>query len=74
MEIKNLIDKKIKRNKFFMALGLGAGSYMLTRSLMYKIFSKSFTDKKSISESKIKVRINSSAVSRTKPGVKNGRG
>ena len=73
MKLQNILNKKIRRKNFFLTLGIGAGSFLVMRSLPFRFLSKRFSKSKSISENKIKVRINSSAISRTKLGGKNGR-
>ncbi len=66
MELKNILNKKIQRKNFFLTIGAGAGSYFLVRSLPFKFFGRLLSKPKSISGSKIKVKINPSAVSRKK--------
>ncbi len=73
MELQNIFQKKIKRKNFFLSLGIGVGSYFIMRSLPFKLFGKKFSKTKYVSDNNIKVRLNPSAVSRTKLGENNGR-
>ena len=73
MDLQNIFNKKIKRKNFFLSLGAFAGGYFLMRSLPFRIFGKRLIKPKNISQNKIKIRINPSAVSRTKIGENNGR-
>ena len=73
MELQNIFNKKFKRNNFFYFLGAGVSSYILMKSLPFKLFGKTLNKNKSLIENKIKIRINPSAISRTKLGENNGR-
>ena len=73
MEFQNLFNKKIRRKNFFYSLGAGIGSYIMMKSLPFKLFGNNLIKNKSLSENKIKIRINPSAVGRTKIGESNGR-
>ena len=73
MELQNIFNKKLKRNNFFYFLVAGIGSYIIMKSLPFRFFGKNLDKNKSISENKIKIRINPSAVSRKKIGENNGR-
>jgi hypothetical protein len=65
MDLQNILQKKYKRKNFFVTLAVTATGYMVMRSTLYKVFAKK--NKKVVPGSgKIKVRINSSAVSRGK--------
>ncbi len=68
MELKKILNKKIERKSFFITLGIGAGSYLITKMLPFRFLRKRISKSKSLSENKIKVKINPSAVSRTKIG------
>ena len=66
MELQNLLNKKYKRKNFFTALAVTTAGYMVMRTTLYKIFSRKSYKRDSASNSNIKIRINSSAVSRGK--------
>ena len=64
MEIKNMLDKKIKRNKFFISAGAGIVGFFLFKTFPFNLFSHNgFSGKKNIS-----VKLNPHAVSRRKTG------
>lgn len=65
MELQNLFHKKIKRKSFFAALAVTATGYMVMRTTLYKVLGKKSVKNSSVS-GKIKIKINSSAVSRGK--------
>ena len=69
MEFNKLLDKKLKRNKFFVTAGTGIAGYFLIRTypLSY-LFKKRSTNVKTVS-----VKLNPQAVSRENSGVKNVR-
>ncbi len=71
MDLQNIFQKKIKRKNFFISLGAGVGSYFLMRSLPFRLFGRKFMKTKTVSGNNIKIRINPSAVSRTKLGRNN---
>ncbi len=73
MELQNQFYKKLKRKNFFYSLGAGIGSYILMKSLPFKLLGNNLIKSKSLNENKIKIRINPSAVGRTKLGENNGR-
>jgi hypothetical protein len=63
MEMQNIFYKKIKRKNFFSSLAAAAAGYIVLRSTSYKLLGKRFA-KNSSGSDKIKIRINSLAVSR----------
>jgi len=65
MELNNILQKKFKRKNFVVTLAVTAAGYMAARSTIYKLFAKR-QDKSSAAAGNIKIRINSSAVSRSK--------
>lgn len=71
MNFDSLKDKKMKRKNFFLAIGIGAASMVVLKSMPFKLFSKKSTDNK-IENSKIsRVKVNPLAVSRKKIGDNN---
>jgi len=73
MELQNILNKRIKRKNFFLTLGIGAGSYLVMRLLPFRIFGKKSMKSQMSYNNKIRIKINPSAISRTKLGDKNGR-
>jgi len=65
MELHNILQKKFKRKNFVVTLAVTAAGYMAARSTIFKLFAKK-PDKSSASAGNIKIKINSSAVSRSK--------
>lgn len=65
MGLQNILQKKYKRKNFFVTLAVTAGGYMMMRSTIYRLFGKK-SEKSSSSQGNINIRINSSAVSRSK--------
>ena len=59
-----MLDKKIKRNKFFLTAGTGIAGFFLLRTLPFSWFSQKLGSDKS----KILVKLNPQAVSRQKTG------
>jgi hypothetical protein len=59
-----MLDKKIKRNKFFLTAGTGITGLFLLKTFPFSLFS--FNDKPN--NKKILVRLNPHAISRQKPG------
>jgi hypothetical protein len=59
-----MLDKKIKRNKFFITAGAGIAGFFLLKTLPFSLFSKkSDSDKRAVS-----VKLDPHAVSRQKAG------
>jgi hypothetical protein len=69
MEFKKLLDKKLKRNKFFVTAGTGIVGYFLLRTFPLSLFSK----KGSTNGQQVSVKLNPDAVSRENTGAKNVR-
>jgi hypothetical protein len=69
MELKNMLDKKIKRNKFFLTAGTGVAGFFLLRTFPLNLFSKNGD----INKNEVYVKLNPHAVSRQKAGNSNGR-
>jgi hypothetical protein len=69
MELKNMLDKKIKRNKFFLTAGTGVAGFFLLRTFPLNLFSK----KDDINKKEVSVKLNPHAVSRQKAGNGNVR-
>ncbi len=65
MELKNILNKRIKRDKFFASMGAIAAGYVIMRSLPLRFLSKSFK-KNNLRSKKAMVKLNSLAVSRSK--------
>lgn len=66
MELRNILQKTYKRKNFLTALGITAAGYMVMNSTLYKIFGRKSVKRIAVKESGIKIKINSSAVSRGK--------
>ena len=66
MELQNLFQKKLKRKNFFVTIAVTTAGYMAMRTTLYKVFGKKHAKTGSASGN-IKIKINSSAVSRSKP-------
>ena len=64
-----MLDKKIKRNKFFLTAGTGVAGFFLLRTFPLNLFSK----KGDINKKEVSVKLNPHAVSRQKAGNGNGR-
>jgi hypothetical protein len=64
MELRNMLDKKIKRNKFFITAGTGVAGFFLLKTFPFSLFSK----KDVINKKEVKVNLNPHAVSRQKTG------
>ena len=64
MELKNMLDKKIKRNKFFLIAGTGVAGFFFLRTFPLNQFSK----KGDINKKEVSVKLNPLAVSRQKAG------
>ena len=64
-----MLDKKIKRNKFFLAAGTGVAGFFLLRTFPFNLFSKKIDSNKK----EISVKLNPNAVSRQKAGNGNVR-
>ena len=73
MELQNIFQKKIQRKNFFISLSIGIASFFIMKSLPFRFLGKKVTKNNSLPENKIKIRINPSAISRTKLGENNGR-
>jgi hypothetical protein len=69
MELKNMLDKKIKRNKFFINAGTGIAGFFLLKAFPLSLFSP----KGDINKKEVSVKLNPHAVSRQKAGNGNGR-
>jgi hypothetical protein len=69
MELKNMLDKKIKRNKFFKNAGIGIAGFLLLRTFPISLFSKRVDSNKK----EVSVKLNPHAVSRQKAGNGNVR-
>jgi hypothetical protein len=69
MELKNMLDKKIKRNKFFINAGTGIAGFFLLKTFPLSLFSK----KGDVNKKEVSVKLNPHAVSRQKAGNGNGR-
>ena len=64
-----MLDKKIKRNKFFLTAGTGVAGFFLLKTFPFSLFSKKGnSNKKGVS-----VKLNPHAVSREKTGAGNVR-
>jgi hypothetical protein len=66
MELRNILQKRYKRKNFLAALGITTAGYVVMNSALYKIFGKKTVKNKEVKGSDIKIKINSSAVSRGK--------
>jgi hypothetical protein len=64
-----MLDKKIKRNKFFIIAGTGITGFFLLRTFPFNLFSK----KNDLNKNEVSVKLNPYAVSRTKTGNLNVR-
>jgi hypothetical protein len=69
MELRNMLYKKIKRNKFFITAGTGVAGFFLLKTFPFSLFSK----KDVINKKEVKVKLNPHAVSRQKTGDGNVR-
>jgi len=70
MELEKVFQKKFKRKNFFTSLGIGLAGYFAMKSFPFKLFSNSRLLKQK-DQPKVKVHINSLAVSRKKIGGNN---
>ena len=64
-----MLDKKIKRNKFFLTAGTGIAGFLLLRTFPISLFSK----KDDSNRKEVHVKLNPYAVSRKKAGNLNVR-
>lgn len=64
-----MLDKKIKRNKFFLTAGTSIAGFFFLRTLPFSLFSK----KDIINKKEVSVKLNPHAVSRQKTGDGNVR-
>jgi hypothetical protein len=69
MELKNMSDKKIKRNKFFVTAGTSVAGFFLLKAFPFSMFSK----KGDSNKRGVSVKLNPHAVSRNKSGNGNVR-
>ena len=69
MELKNMLDKKIKRNKFFVTAGTSVAGFFLLKTFTFSMFSK----KGDSNKRGVSVKLNPHAVSRNKSGNGNVR-
>jgi hypothetical protein len=69
MELRNMLNKKIKRNKFFITAGSGVAGFFLLKTFPLSLFSKKVESNKN----EISVKLNPHAVSRQKTGDGNVR-
>ena len=67
--MQNIFEKKIKRKNFFTALAAATAGYFVMRTAAYKLFGMR-SDRRITGTDKIKININSLAVSRKKLSVK----
>ncbi len=66
MDIADIFQKKIKRDRFFTSIGTGFLSYVVFKSFPFNFLAK----KEKLKKQKIKVRINPLAVQRKNTGIK----
>jgi hypothetical protein len=64
-----MLDKKIKRNKFFLTAGTSVAGFFLLKTFPFSLFSK----KDNINKKEFSVKLNPHAVSRQKAGNGNVR-
>jgi hypothetical protein len=64
MELRNMLNKKIKRNKFFITAGSSVAGFFLLKTFPLSLFSKKVESNKN----EISVKLNPHAVSRQKTG------
>jgi hypothetical protein len=69
MELRNMLNKKIKRNKFFITAGTGVAGFFLLKTFPLSLFSKKVESNKR----EVSVKLNPHAVSRQKTGDGNVR-
>jgi len=67
--IRNMLDKKIKRNKFFITAGTTIAGFFLLKIFPFSLFSK----KDVINNKEVSVKLNPHAISRQKQGNVNVR-
>jgi len=70
MELEKVFLKKFKRKNFFTSLGIGLASYFVMKTIPFKLFGSNKLFKKA-EQQKVKVHINSLAISRKKIGGNN---
>ena len=69
MKLKNMLDKKLNRNRFLVTAGTGIAGFFLFKSFTFSILSKKVDPYKK----EVLVKINPHSVSRQKVGNGNGR-
>jgi hypothetical protein len=69
MEFNKLLDKNLKRNKFFITAGTSIAGYFLIRTFPLSLFIK----KRNTNDQRVSVKLNPYAVSRENTGTKNVR-
>jgi hypothetical protein len=70
MELEKVLHKKFKRKNFFTSLGIGVAGYFVMKTFPFKLLGNNKLLKKE-EKKKVKVNINSLAVSRKKIGGNN---
>jgi hypothetical protein len=70
MELEKVFQKKFKRKNFFTSLGIGIAGYLAVKTFPFKLFGNKKLFKKE-EQKKVKVHINSLAISRKKIGGNN---
>jgi hypothetical protein len=69
MEFDKVLDKKIKRNKFFVTAGAFAAGYVVMKTFPFSLIFKNKSARKDV----VAVKLNPYAVSRNKTGAGNVR-